>query len=351
MASAAAKKMILPCLYTKHKIKKRKAWNDGKLVVSDSGQCVLYDANSATKITAGTSMDAVLLRGEELLQVLSGGEIEIEMEHHLVTIEELPVEPSIAPSSRPPPAAAAVPVRRAQNQNVDNSSSALAHCQADLAKQQKRTRPSAPWPPSTAPVSVAASAVRPELAKPFKPPAFRPPAAPAPAAAAAAPSSSAAAISERYKGQYGGTGTDAGAGAGAGAEGGGGANAYNARYEGVAGSAGNGRYVVSSDEIDDMWAEEEALEQQQERQEQQQPRAVEVGARTAPPVPVPAPVPAAAAQLQLASPKAASPKAASDRTGEEADVWGCLEGDAWGGGGAAQAGQACLQDTEDIWDI
>ena len=348
MASAVA--VTLPCLYTKHKVKKRKAWSDGKLVVSASGNCVLYDANSATKITAGVSIDAVLLRGEELRQVMSGSEIEIEMEHHLVALESLPMETSIAVPSHSPAATVRVPVpRRAQHDDVDNCATTLAHSRGDTAKQQKQAHPATPWSamrktvaaPVAAAPSLAAACVRSELARPFKPPAVRPPsgAAVTSASVTAALSSSIASISERYRGQYGGVGAAAEAGGGKEA-----ANVYDKRYEGVAGSAGNGRYAVSSDEIDDMWADEEALEQ---RQGLQLPPVASEATRASSPSHFPGAV-TAAAHLQFAS-----PKAVSGGVEEEADVWGCAVGSPWdsGSGRAAAAPAGQMQDAEDIWDI
>jgi len=100
--------------------------------------------------------------------------------------------------------------------------------------------------------------------KPFRPP-FRVPAATAPAATATATATgraSAASIQERYRG-VGVTTADgtAAAPAPAGGVSAAGGGAFDSRYAGVAGSAGNGRYSVGDEELDDMWADDEAEEE------------------------------------------------------------------------------------------
>ena len=306
----------LQVMFTKQKLKKRKAWSDGVLEVMDSGACFLYPAQEAGRVRPGGSppLDTAFLVQAEVMTLLDGSETELDMEGHLVTVESVDVlgddaapqeqaqavqaqavqaqavqaqavqaqavktapekeAPTFRSHSRPTAAAAAAAAAAPSTTTIASVGVTAQAIQIPLASRGPSTR--------TAPAKAAALVTKPAC-KPFRPPTFRPPRAlsgPAGAGggageggAAAAGSggaaslevlssmqsrASAASIQERYRG----TGT-APATAPAAGEGGYTCSSSSilGRYEGVAGSAGNGRYSVAEQELDDMWAEDEVPE-------------------------------------------------------------------------------------------
>jgi hypothetical protein len=86
-----------PCLYTSQKLKKKKSWNDGKVIISvKNSSCKLFAAADSAKIMAstnncgGNSLDSIALTESQLKSITAGscgGDVEIEFEKYLVTIE------------------------------------------------------------------------------------------------------------------------------------------------------------------------------------------------------------------------------------------------------------------------
>ena len=275
-------KIIMPCLYTQHKMKKRKAWSDGMLHVFSNGQCLLYDSNTSTKITSGSSMDAVFLKTDELQQLMSGSETEVEMENHLVAIESLVnKEESTLASSATIAAASTMSLLREENGyvesqfattqssvpsftsglRVDNLSSKACkitpydncHTSSNHASQGRQS--GSRHGPEITPQSQAlnkTNATRSALAKPFKVPSFRPQTQlqndrdNISAVVHNGYRNSAIGIHGRYRDQNADESDKT--------------KLNDARYANVPGSAGNGRYLISNDEIDNLWKDDENFE-------------------------------------------------------------------------------------------
>ena len=257
----------MPCLYTKQKTKKRKTWHDGRLDVFSSGSCFLFDAPTENKIKSSAPLDSLVVGGDELQQVLNGGETELELESYLVEIEEItPVEVEYADAQRPldiTPAAAAVPVQQKTKREDLNQP------QASFQQHSRGNRPMAVAPDLETsvpprdvdkPLVVAGKAVKvvkaapiiskANLVRPFKAPTpFIPPfvnydrVPSIPIANIISVESIQARYPEHKPPQHA-PQTRVG-------------GPFDSRYEGIPGSAGNGRYAVSNDDIDDMWAAEE----------------------------------------------------------------------------------------------
>jgi hypothetical protein len=250
-----SKVVSMPCLYTKQKTKKRKAWCDGTLNVNSNGTCVLYGASTLEKISTGGSLDSVFLKADELRQVMAGLDTEIEMENHIVMVESLGAQTHSSST---------------QKENV------VVHSRANPVEGPRKTlraevsKVSGPSAPALVPAPTASVIA----AKPFKVPAFRPP-SDSSSKLVVSQNVTASSISARYKGQPSSdpitiSGQNVGNTTQVRSE-------VNRRYEGVPGSAGNGRYIVSSDEIDNLWEgeEEEGVseddDEQQQRQQQRLP--------------------------------------------------------------------------------
>jgi hypothetical protein len=200
---------------------------------------VLYGVSTLEKISAGGSLDSVFLKADELRQVMAGLDTEIEMENHIVMVESLG---DLTHRSS------------TQKENVVVHSRANP---ADGPRKTMRAEVSKSGPSAPAPVPAPKPSVI--VAKPFKVPAFRPP-NDSSSKLVVSQNVTASSISARYKGQ---PPCDTISGQ----------NVTNTaqmrsevdrRYEGIPGSAGNGRYIVSSDEIDNLWEGEEEEEEDEE---------------------------------------------------------------------------------------
>lgn len=91
---------VVPCLYSKHKLKKRKTWSDGYIQFKTTGNLIfLYDGESPTnqmqntnfskkQISLGHSLESRAVTSSEMECIRKGQYVEIEFENYLVTIEE-----------------------------------------------------------------------------------------------------------------------------------------------------------------------------------------------------------------------------------------------------------------------
>ena len=97
------------CLYTKHKVQKRKVWKDGKVNVSTlSGRITLFDVpDAAIGHAASTPLDEATLPLEQIKHICNRVVTELETEGYLITIEG-PWKADITSSRRAEPSVVVV---------------------------------------------------------------------------------------------------------------------------------------------------------------------------------------------------------------------------------------------------
>jgi Protein of unknown function (DUF2439) len=95
--STAGKKAVLACVYTKHKIQKRKVWNDGRLVIFHPGRAVLYSACPLPG-SGDPIVDTCELTPRQSLDLVNNrnvGNEQLETDKFLITVEGPWSEPVI----------------------------------------------------------------------------------------------------------------------------------------------------------------------------------------------------------------------------------------------------------------
>jgi Protein of unknown function (DUF2439) len=85
----AGKKAVLACVYTKHKVQKRKVWNDGRLVIFHPGRAVLYSACPLPG-SGDPIVDTCELTPRQSLDLVNNrnvGNEQLETDKFLITVE------------------------------------------------------------------------------------------------------------------------------------------------------------------------------------------------------------------------------------------------------------------------
>lgn len=73
ISTATLEAVVMPCLYTKQKTKKRKTFTDGILKVSESnGLCILYSASDTFISAKEGSLESQFISPQEAKKVLQG---------------------------------------------------------------------------------------------------------------------------------------------------------------------------------------------------------------------------------------------------------------------------------------
>ena len=73
ISTASVGVVVMPCLYTKQKTKKRKTFTDGILKVSESnGLCILYSASNTFISAKEGSLESQFISPQEAKKVLQG---------------------------------------------------------------------------------------------------------------------------------------------------------------------------------------------------------------------------------------------------------------------------------------
>ena len=76
ITNATVGAVVMPCLYTKQKTKKRKTFTDGILKVSESnGLCILYSASDTFISAKGGSLESQFISPLEAKKVLQGAHL------------------------------------------------------------------------------------------------------------------------------------------------------------------------------------------------------------------------------------------------------------------------------------
>lgn len=126
----------LPCLYTKQKRKKKKAWSDG--VIHLFGQycssAALYESEDGA-VCIGNPLEIRTLNANDKIRILNGKACDIEFENYLVSIEESisdnkPLPSAVSSLSPPPGSKVGIPnVKRviASPQNSSQQSTKSSH--------------------------------------------------------------------------------------------------------------------------------------------------------------------------------------------------------------------------------